>query len=141
MRLDSYRKAVITGLISSIGSLTESLVKFIQCYFRNSFTTKAVRLQVKSSSAPFLGYLRQFVSENKTDQLHMIFYDILTVFQENLNSVRLMPYIFNFLDHIFSSGCLDIIFKSISQQLLTLVRTEMTSGSKPLKVKILSSLM
>ncbi|EFX63389.1 hypothetical protein DAPPUDRAFT_268539 [Daphnia pulex] len=26
MRLDTYRKAVITGLVSSIGSLTESLV-------------------------------------------------------------------------------------------------------------------
>lgn len=60
--------------------------------------------------------------------------DILTVFEENLNSVRLMPYIFNFLDHVFSSGCLDSIFKFISPQVLALVRREMTSGSKPLKV-------
>ena len=40
MRLDSYRKAVITGLVSSIGSLTESLVNpivliVVSCGFCN----------------------------------------------------------------------------------------------------------
>ena len=48
-----------------------------------------------------------------------------------------MPYIFNFIDHLCSSGCLDAVFKSISQRLFSLIRSEMTSGSKPLKVKIL----
>lgn len=45
-----------------------------------------------------------------------------------------MPYIFNFIDHLCSSGCLDAVFKSISQRLFALIRMEMTSGSKPLKV-------
>ncbi|EFX77248.1 hypothetical protein DAPPUDRAFT_106183 [Daphnia pulex] len=116
MRLDTYRKAVITGLVSSIGSLTESLVK--------------------SSSAPFMSYLRQLVAENKLDELNLVTRDILNVFQENLNSVRLMPYIFNILDHLLSSGCLDSVFKSMSRSLLTLIRTEMTNGGKPLKVFI-----
>ena len=91
---------------------------------------------MKSASAPFLSYLRQLVSESNLVELNLVTQDILDVFKSNLNSVRLMPYIFNFLDHIFSSGCLDVVFKSISQPLLTLVRTEMTSGSKPLKVTI-----
>ncbi|EFX73117.1 hypothetical protein DAPPUDRAFT_253641 [Daphnia pulex] len=116
MRLDTYRKAVITGLVSSIGSLTESLVK--------------------SSSAPFMSYLRQLVAENKLDELNLVTRDILNVFQENLNSVRLMPYIFNFLGHLLSSGCLDSVFKSMSRSLLTLIRTEMTNGGKPLKLLI-----
>lgn len=118
MQLNSYRKAVIAGLVSSIGSLTESLVK--------------------SSSTPFLSYLRQLVAEKKLDELNLITTDILEVFKENLNNVRLMPYIFNFLDHLLSSGCLDVVFKSISLSLLTLIRTEMTSGSKPLKLLISS---
>ncbi|XP_046638858.1 tubulin-specific chaperone D-like [Daphnia pulicaria] len=118
MRLDTYRKAVITGLVSSIGSLTDSLVK--------------------SYSAPFMSYLRQLVAENKLDELNLVTRDILNVFQENLNSVRLMPYIFNFLDHLLSSGCLDSVFKSMSRSLLTLIRTEMTNGGKPLKLLISS---
>ncbi|EFX70076.1 hypothetical protein DAPPUDRAFT_257534 [Daphnia pulex] len=118
IRLDTYRKAVITGLVSSIGSLTESFVK--------------------SSSAPFMSYLRQLVAENKLDELNLVTRDILNVFQENLNSVRLMPYIFNFLGHLLSSGCLDSVFKSMSRSLLTLIRTEMTNGGKPLKLLISS---
>jgi hypothetical protein len=70
--------------------------------------------QVKSSSAPFMSYLRQLVAENKLDELNLVTRDILNVFQENLNSVRLMPYIFNFLGHLLSSGCLDSVFKSMS---------------------------
>ncbi|EFX77856.1 hypothetical protein DAPPUDRAFT_247139 [Daphnia pulex] len=59
MRLDTYRKAVITGLVSSIGSLTESLVK--------------------SSSAPFMSYLRQLVAENKLGELNLVTRDILNL--------------------------------------------------------------
>jgi hypothetical protein len=136
MRLDSYRKAVITGLVSSIGSLTESLVNpiiliVVSCGFCNLLWSLS---QVKSSSAPFMSYLRQLVAESKLDELNLVTRDILDIFRENLNSVRLMPYIFNFLDHLLSSGCLDSIFKSISLSLLNLIRTEMTSGGKPLKV-------
>lgn len=75
------------------------------------------------------------MAEKKLDELILITTDILEVFKENLNNARLMPYIFNFLDHLLSSGCLDVVFKSISLSLLTLIRTEMTSGSKPLKVR------
>ncbi|EFX79711.1 hypothetical protein DAPPUDRAFT_104147 [Daphnia pulex] len=95
-------------------------------------------IQVKSSSAPFMSYLRQLVAENKLDELNLVTRDILNVFQENLNSVRLMPYIFNFLDHLLSSGCLDSVFKSMSRSLLTLIRTEMTNGGKPFKLLISS---
>ncbi|EFX61487.1 hypothetical protein DAPPUDRAFT_339320 [Daphnia pulex] len=85
-----------------------------------------------------MSYLRQLVAENKLDELNLVTRDILNVFQENLNSVRLMPYIFNFLDHLLSSGCLDSVFKSMSRSLLTLIRTEMTNGGKPLKLLISS---
>lgn len=71
---------------------------------------------------------------NQMNEFDLITRDILDVFKENLNNARLMPYIFNFLDHLLSSGCLDGVFKSISLSLLTLIRTEMTNGSKPLKV-------
>jgi hypothetical protein len=87
-----------------------------------------------------MSYLRQLVAENKLDELNLVTRDILNVFQENLNSVRLMPYIFNFLDHLLSSGCLDSVFKSMSRSLLTLIRTEMTNGGKSLKVFILIKL-
>lgn len=83
-----------------------------------------------------MSYLRQLVAENKLDELNLVTRDILNVFQENSNSVRLMPYIFNFLDHLLSSGGLDSVFKSMSRSLLTLIRTEMTNGGKPLKVFI-----
>lgn len=114
MRLTSYRKAVVGGFVSSIGSLTESLVK--------------------SASAPFTSYIRQLNSEGKLDELKAVADDVLAVFQENLGNARLMPYIFNFIDHLASSGCLDPVFKDVSANLMNLVRAEMTSGSKPLKV-------
>ncbi len=83
-----------------------------------------------------MSYLRQLVAENKLDELNLVTRDILNVFQENLNSVRLMPYIFNFLDHLLSSGCLDSVFKSMARSLLTLIRTEITNGGKALKAFI-----
>lgn len=78
--------------------------------------------------------MRQLESHEETHQLMLIAGDIMDILRSHLGDGRFMPYMFSFLDHICSSGCLDPIFKSISQQLFVLVRAEMTSGSKPLKV-------
>jgi len=118
MDLEPYRKSVIAGIVSSIGSLTESLVK--------------------SSSVPFFAHLRQLMANDEVDRLKLVADDILDIFQSNLNNCRFMPYMFSFLDQVCSSGCLDVIFKSISQRLFALIRTEMSSGSKPLKLLIAS---
>ena len=142
MHLEAYRKCVITGLISSIGSLTESLVNLslslsLSCHHCKPFGFIGVFFlifQVKSASVPFLNYLRQLESHKETDQLMLIAGDIMEILRSHLGNVRFMPYMFSFLDHICSSGCLDPIFKTISQQLFVLVRAEMTCGSKPLKV-------
>merc|ERR1712071_668849 len=62
--LETYRKSVITGLVSSIGSLTESLVK--------------------SSSAPFFAHLRRLMANDETHRLKLIGDDILEIFENNL---------------------------------------------------------
>ena len=74
------------------------------------------------------------MANDEVDRLKLVADDILDIFQSNLNNCRFMPYMFSFLDQVCSSGCLDVIFKSISQRLFALIRTEMSSGSKPLKV-------
>ena len=93
-----------------------------------------ILLQVKSSSVPFFAHLRQLMAHDQVDRLKLVADDILDIFESNLNNARFMPYMFSFLDQVCSSGCLDVVFKSISQRLFTLIRTEMSSGSKPLKV-------
>lgn len=72
-----------------------------------------------------------------TDHLKLVAEDLLEVLRSNFNNVRMMPYIFSCLDHLCSSGCLDPVFKTLSEPLFGLIRAEMSSGSKPLKVNIL----
>lgn len=80
-----------------------------------------------------MNHLRQL----DVDQLKLVADDLMDILKSNHGNVRMMPYIFTCLDHLCSSGCLDPVFKSISESFFGLIRAEMSSGSKPLKVILL----
>lgn len=81
LELPDYSEKILTGLIASIGQLTESLTKH--------------------SSSSFLDYLNNH--PNDTERICDL---ILKIFQDNLLNERITYPMLNFLDTILSSGTL-----------------------------------
>lgn len=108
-----YSSRILTGLIGSIGQLTESLIKY--------------------SSTAFLDYLK-----SHEEDILRICEEIITIFRDNLLVERITYPMLNFLDMILSSGTLANILEDenskFPEEIFALVNLEIKGHKKLYKL-------
>lgn len=116
LSLDLYRERLILGLIVSVGGLTERLVKH--------------------ASASLFDEMRNM----KREELDMFSKGVINVFTQNQKNDRVTVPLLKFLDQIFSSGFMDVIFEdessSFPMDLLNVVKVEISKCGEPNKLML-----
>lgn len=113
LKLPEYTEKLLTGLVGSIGQLTESLIKH--------------------ASASFLDFLKA-----NDDDINRICDSILKIFRENLMNERITYPMLNFLEMILSSGVLVMVLEdetnSFPEEVYRLVNLEIKGHKKLYKI-------
>jgi len=113
LAFDEYRRAALTGLVISVGGLTESLVK--------------------ASSASLL----EFLKASDPPQVQAFFATLLEVFKDNATNDRVTVPVLNAVDLLFCNGVLDplIADSDTAAELLNLTRAELRKSANVKKIR------
>lgn len=113
LRFPEYSEKILTGLVGSIGQLTESLIKY--------------------SSSSFLDFLKA-----NNEEIPRICEVILKIFSDNLLHERITYPMLNFLEMILSSGVLVLILddenNNFADEVFRLVNLEIKGHKKLYKI-------